>query len=337
MTGAAADLVFPLPAGAALPAGPATDALAADSTDTPTSGSTTTPGTQPDDPDRAEGFVYRTDLPSPAAPSELHPAAEHPAVERKAAGTAATGPMIEALILTSAQANRNGRQVFGADQAEKAIELPGATADQQARARQLLAGHALRMGEFEASVRHGLLALEHFTATGDRLAESNVHCTLALAFHETALEEPALSHVERSEPLCAVMLDMDHFKEVNDQHGHAAGDLALASMAGILATVTRSTDLAVRVGGEEFLLVLGNTDPAQAVQICERLLDEVRDHPWNTLGEGLSCTASVGVALLAVGESVSRWLGRADAALYEAKAAGRNRVQLAVARTTAGH
>jgi diguanylate cyclase (GGDEF)-like protein len=137
---------------------------------------------------------------------------------------------------------------------------------------------------------------------------------------------------ERSEPLCAVMVDMDHFKQVNDEHGHATGDRVLTTMATILGNTTRDTDLAVRVGGEEFLLVLGNTTIDQAVQICERLLGEVRTHPWGVVTAGLQCTASVGVALLKSGESVSRWLGRADAALYEAKASGRNRVELAVSR-----
>jgi diguanylate cyclase (GGDEF)-like protein len=146
------------------------------------------------------------------------------------------------------------------------------------------------------------------------------------------LPEMMASAQDRAEPLCAVMIDMDHFKEVNDQHGHAAGDRVLAIMAGILGDATRGTDLAVRVGGEEFLVVLGDTDIDQAAQICERLLNQVREHPWAGLAAGLSCTASVGVALLTRGEGMSRWLGRADAALYEAKAAGRDRVHLAAAR-----
>jgi diguanylate cyclase (GGDEF)-like protein len=146
------------------------------------------------------------------------------------------------------------------------------------------------------------------------------------------LPEMMSNALAQSEPLCAVMIDMDHFKDVNDLHGHAAGDRVLARMAVILGASTRSTDLAVRVGGEEFLLVLGNTDLDQAVQICERLLGEVREHPWADVTGGLSCTASVGVALLRSGESVSRWLGRADAALYGAKAGGRDRVQLAAPR-----
>lgn len=531
--------------------------------------------------------------------------------------------VIDQLLDASAQANRDGQHRAGAAQAEHVLADETVTPDQEARARQLLSAHRLRLGEFEASVRNGLLALEHFTTSGDLLAQSTVHGTLALAFHETALEEPALRHVlgalgaaracgshtaefwamsrlsmvhqalgdadrslevgrqalaladtlddpeaaiasrnnlgdacleiararraegedaravlaegielvraavrlalrqrrafhetvartnlvgflietgeyaearrqavrsktvaitndyrnlavnndaqlaevaraegridaacammgdqladpsvaedaalnvklhralyemhraagrfdlalthheelhvlmlgltrqtaglqsrmlinsleieqarheaqrsqleaemqriraeeldhqahsdpltrlpnrralerklpemmnaarARAESLCAVMVDMDHFKQVNDVHGHAAGDRVLIAMAAILTDTIRNTDLAVRVGGEEFLLVLGNTTLDQAGRICERLLTRVREHPWDRVITGLRCTASVGVALLKPEEAVSRWLGRADAALYQAKAAGRNRVELA--------
>jgi len=615
------DLVAPLPAGATVQAEPSTsDALLA-ATDSVTDGiadlslddggrDLTLPG----------GFVEIADLPVPASDAELH---QHPPVDGSAH---ANRSAIDALLDECATANRDGQHHAGAAQAEQVLADPFITPAQEARARQLLSGHRLRLGEFEASVRHGLLALEYLTASGDLLAQSTVHCTLALAFHETALEEPALSHVlgaleaaracgsrtaefwalsrssmvhqalgdadrsielgrqalaladtiddpeaafaarnnlgdsyleiamvqrakgedaalclhdgiavtraavaqaveqrhafyetvartnlvgflielgeytearrqagrsktiaitngyrnlavnndaqlaevaqaegrvdvacammdaqladpsvaedaalnvklhrslyemhqaagrfeqalthheqlhvlmlgltrqtaglqsrmlinsleieqarheaqrsqleaemqriraeefdqqahtdpltrlpnrraldrqlpemmstarERSEPLCAVMVDMDHFKQVNDEHGHAAGDRVLTTMAAILGRTTRDTDLAVRVGGEEFLLVLGNTTIDQAMQICERLLGEVRSHPWGVVTAGLQCTASVGVALLKPGESVSRWLGRADAALYEAKASGRNRVELATSR-----
>jgi diguanylate cyclase (GGDEF)-like protein len=592
----------------------------------------TTAARLPQDSDALPGgFVDRADLPTPVAEDELRPdvapdPASHLAQPGRGQSTGAEQASIAELLEASSQANRDGAHHLGADLAEQALAHPGIAAADQATARQLLAGHSLRVGEFEASVRHGLLALEYFTGIGDQLAESTVHCTLALAFHETALEEPALSHVlgaleaargsgsasaefwalsrssmvhqalgdadrsiqlgrsalaladtlddpeaafaaannlgdacleiaraqrvagedpsaslheglactrmavdraldqghafyetiartnlvgyliemgeygearlqaatakiiatahnytnlavncdsqlaeiaraeglyeeacammeaqladpsvaedaalkvklhrqlyemhsdagrfrealahheelhvlmleltrqtaglqsrmlinslgieqarheaersrleaemqriraeefdrqantdpltrlpnrraldrqlpemmgtalDRGEPLCAVMVDMDHFKDVNDIHGHAAGDKVLSTMATILGAAMRTTDLAVRVGGEEFLLVLGNTDIDQAVQICDRLLGEVRRHPWSELTEGLSCTASVGIALLARGESVSRWLGRADAALYEAKAEGRDRLHLAAAR-----
>ncbi|WEO76331.1 diguanylate cyclase [Cryobacterium sp. SO2] len=632
------DLVPPLPAGTTVPADTSTHAQEISGATPGTSAAGAAAGVTDTDAALPGGFVERGDLPQPADQADLPTPAE-PETQADLPNPAASAPAdaghrmppprdtaIDALLDSSAQANRDGQHHIGVAQAEHALADPHVTAAQEARAWQLLSGHWLRLGEFEASVRHGLLALDYFTGTGDLLAQSTVHCTLALAFHETALEEPALSHVlgaleaaracgsvtaefwalsrssmvhqalgeaersiqlgrqaialadtlddpeagfaavnnlgdafleiaraqrtagedasealrdglaltraavaraleqrhafyetvartnlvgflielgqyaearsqagrsktiatannyqnlavnndaqlaevaraegridlacammdaqladpsvsedaalkvklhrelyemhsnagrfeqalrhheelhvlmlgltrqtaglqsrmlinsleieqarheaqrsqleaemqriraeeldeqantdpltrlpnrraldrqlpemmstalDRSEPLCAVMIDMDHFKEVNDQHGHAAGDRVLTTMAAILGETTRATDLAVRVGGEEFLLVLGNTNLDQAVQICERLLGEVRSHPWSTVTAGLSCTASVGVALLTRGESVSRWLGRADAALYEAKSGGRNRVELAPTR-----
>ncbi|QYF72274.1 diguanylate cyclase [Cryobacterium sp. PAMC25264] len=613
--------VAPLPSGTTVPAEDSTPDEALAAADALADGiADLLPADGGRDVDLPGGFVELADLPLPVDSAELPvPVPPAPGLTTAPARRMA----IDRLLEDSATANRDGQHIVGAAQAEQVLTDPFITPAQEARARQLLSGHRLRLGEFEASVRHGLLALDYLTASGDLLGQSNVHCTLALAFHETALEEPALSHVlgaleaaracgsrtaefwalsrssmvhqalgdaersielgqqaialadtlddpearfasrnnlgdacleiargqrargesttetlqdgltltlaavalavqqrhafyetiartnlvdilielgeyadarrqavrsktiaitngyrnlvvnndvqlaevaraegrldlacdmmnaqladpsiaedaalnvrlnrelyemhrnagrfeealrhheelhvlmlgltrqtaglqsrmlinsleieqarheaqrsqleadmqriraeeldeqantdpltrlpnrraldrqlpammrsalDRAEPLCAVMIDMDHFKEVNDEHGHAAGDRVLTTMAGILGAASRETDLAVRVGGEEFLLVLGNTSIDQATQICERLLGEVRSHPWGVVTSGLRCTASVGVALLKRGESVSRWLGRADAALYEAKAAGRNRVGLA--------
>ncbi|HSP74674.1 MAG TPA: diguanylate cyclase [Cryobacterium sp.] len=128
------------------------------------------------------------------------------------------------------------------------------------------------------------------------------------------------------QPICVAMVDMDHFKQVNDVHGHATGDQVLNAMATLLRAVTRNSDMAVRVGGEEFLLVLADTTREQAEQACERLLASVRGYHWEALAPGLSCTVSVGLAELALGEAVADWLARADTALYRAKDSGRDRI-----------
>ncbi|TFB90024.1 diguanylate cyclase [Cryobacterium sp. HLT2-28] len=132
-----------------------------------------------------------------------------------------------------------------------------------------------------------------------------------------------------SQPLCAAMIDFDNFKLVNDEYGHAIGDLVLTTMAEMLRAVTRASDLAVRVGGEEFLLVFGNTELDQAVLACDRLLASVRDYTWGDVAVGLTCTVSVGLAALQPAERVSHWLERADVALYGAKHRGRDRVVIA--------
>jgi len=132
-----------------------------------------------------------------------------------------------------------------------------------------------------------------------------------------------------SQPLCAAMIDFDNFKLVNDEYGHAIGDLVLTTMAEMLRAVTRASDLAVRVGGEEFLLVFGDTELDQAVLACDRLLASVRDYTWGDVAVGLTCTVSVGLAALQPAERVSHWLERADVALYGAKHRGRDRVVIA--------
>jgi len=142
-------------------------------------------------------------------------------------------------------------------------------------------------------------------------------------------ELPALLGDERVQPLCAVMIDLDHFKRVNDEHGHAVGDSVLTTMSSLLRAVTRDSDMAVRLGGEEFLLILTNTALPQAEKVCERLLASVRGYPWTTLAPGLSCTVSAGVSQLKPLERVPEWIERSDAALYEAKHAGRDRVGVA--------
>lgn len=145
-----------------------------------------------------------------------------------------------------------------------------------------------------------------------------------------ALDRELPQLVDRSDdltqPLCAAMVDMDHFKRVNDVYGHGTGDQVLAAMATLLRGVTRECDLAVRVGGEEFLLVLADTTPEQAEQICERLIASVRGYAWRDLADGLACTVSMGLASRDASESVGHWLARADTALYAAKNGGRDRV-----------
>lgn len=126
-------------------------------------------------------------------------------------------------------------------------------------------------------------------------------------------------------PFSLAMLDLDHFKKVNDRHGHAVGDRVLVALAGVLLAHTRSTDLVVRMGGEEFLLVLPDTGAEQAAEICERLLLRLADHDWGATAPGLTVTASIGLTSAPPLDPHTLSL-RADEALYRAKEAGRNRL-----------
>lgn len=126
-------------------------------------------------------------------------------------------------------------------------------------------------------------------------------------------------------PLTVAMADLDHFKTVNDRFSHAVGDAALRATARILADNVRHTDLVARFGGEEFVIVLAETDAAAARGVCEKLRAAVAQHKWTGIHPDLSLTISIGYSSDA-GASAHRMLALADRNLYSAKAAGRNRV-----------
>jgi diguanylate cyclase (GGDEF)-like protein len=127
--------------------------------------------------------------------------------------------------------------------------------------------------------------------------------------------------------LSLLMADLDHFKRVNDTHGHLAGDAVLTATAGIVMKFLRGIDVAGRYGGEEIVVVLPQTDLEGAVALAERVRGAVEENDCD-LGDGRrgSVTVSVGVAQLRRGAGVADLIAAADAALYAAKAAGRNRV-----------
>jgi len=127
-------------------------------------------------------------------------------------------------------------------------------------------------------------------------------------------------------PFAVALADIDHFKAVNDEFGHQAGDKVLVELAGLLAQHTRHADVAGRWGGEEFLLIFRHTTLDGACTSADKLRALIADHPFTTVGHR---TASFGVAASRPGESPEQLLARADAALYRAKENGRNRVEAA--------
>jgi diguanylate cyclase (GGDEF)-like protein len=120
----------------------------------------------------------------------------------------------------------------------------------------------------------------------------------------------------------AAIVDADHFKSINDRFGHLVGDQVLQALAGLLQTGIGPDNLAARLGGEEFLLVLTGT-AEQAIALCETLIASIAHHGWQ---EGLTATVSIGLAAAAPGEAAHDLLGRADGALYRSKSGGRNRL-----------
>ncbi len=126
--------------------------------------------------------------------------------------------------------------------------------------------------------------------------------------------------------LALAMADLDHFKVVNDAHSYSVGDEVLRTFARLLSENARASDLVVRYGGEEFLLVMPQTTLDQAVLVCERLRRAVADHDWGLVVPGLRVTVSVGVSSTVQSAGLVTLVSAADSALHQAKRTGRDRV-----------
>ena len=128
-------------------------------------------------------------------------------------------------------------------------------------------------------------------------------------------------------PLCMLMADIDHFKHINDTYGHENGDMVLRAIAGMLRSSCRIKDLAARIGGEEFVILLAATRLDEARLVAERIRANIGNTPL--LPDGGYVTVSIGVASFRANETAKNFIKRVDAAMYAAKEAGRNRVMVA--------
>jgi diguanylate cyclase (GGDEF)-like protein len=171
--------------------------------------------------------------------------------------------------------------------------------------------------------------LRAFRWTEEQASEARIDSLTGLA-NRRALEEILAAEISRAHrfahQLAVVLLDLDRFKEINDSFGHAAGDVMLRAVSRLLTSLARQGDTVVRWGGEEFVVVLPETDLAGAQRFAERLRRTIEAH---AVGE-MKTSASCGVATMLPEDSVEELLGAADQALYQAKSNGRNRTESAV-------
>lgn len=148
------------------------------------------------------------------------------------------------------------------------------------------------------------------------------------AFHETLRTEMHRSQ-RYGRPLGLVMLDIDSFKELNDRFGHQAGDAALTELGKVIRSATRREDFSARYGGDEIAILLPETPPAGCLSVVRRLVTAVREHKIMFDGKRLPFSVSVGVAFFKPDMSITQMVGAADAALYKAKQAGKDRFEAA--------
>jgi diguanylate cyclase (GGDEF)-like protein len=129
-------------------------------------------------------------------------------------------------------------------------------------------------------------------------------------------------------PLMVLMLDLDHFKLINDQHGHAVGDAVLQGFVRAVSSLLRESDVIGRLGGEEFSVLLPNTTLEGGRALAQRVVEKVRASPVEMEGKNVAYTVSVGASCLTQETSFSSLLKLADIALYQAKSAGRDCVRI---------
>jgi len=138
------------------------------------------------------------------------------------------------------------------------------------------------------------------------------------------LEREIARATRHGRPLSLALFDVDHFKHINDDYGHLAGDRVLQGIAALAAKQVRRDELIARYGGEEFAVVLPETTAGDAAQFCERIRAAIEREPFEFDGETLRVTISLGAATLAPPETLESLVARADANLYRAKETGRN-------------
>ncbi|AHL75593.1 diguanylate cyclase [Stutzerimonas stutzeri] len=176
--------------------------------------------------------------------------------------------------------------------------------------------------------------LETISSLHETLQNQALRDPLTGLYNRRYLEEffaRELAHAQRdATPIALAMIDLDHFKQLNDTHGHAAGDDALKSVAAFLLGELRTTDVAFRIGGEEFLLVLPRTRPEMALEKLEQLCRQFAVHLMVTRAGPLQLTMSIGLAHYpGQAEDLDGLMQQADVQLYRAKDCGRNRVAAA--------
>lgn len=189
--------------------------------------------------------------------------------------------------------------------------------------------HALerRAGELRAQVSEKTRELQRQAENFEHQARIDQLTGLAnrRAFDEELARQFRVSH-EQGRPLSLVVMDLDHFKTVNDRYSHLVGDRVMCIVADVLRRHIRSGDQAARWGGEEFTLTFHATDSAAAERISERIRASIESTDFSALAPGLTITASFGISDSRYAHSYETLMQQADQALYRAKAAGRNRV-----------
>lgn len=180
--------------------------------------------------------------------------------------------------------------------------------------------------EFSCRINNSIEALENIHTITNHANRDFLTGLYNRRYFFEAMQSYFTKALQESEKFAIAMVDIDHFKKINDTYGHDTGDRAINTIADVLRTSTSSNDMVARFGGEEFCVVLTNITPSKALEVFENLRAKIGECSITaTNGTTLSCTVSIGV-LLSPEESLEESINQADMLLYSAKQQGRNRV-----------
>jgi diguanylate cyclase len=191
------------------------------------------------------------------------------------------------------------------------------------RTREEFSDSQTRINEAEQKIQELTSVLEYINEVAN---EDYLTGTLNRRGMEEALEREFSRADRHHTELSIAMMDIDHFKQLNDKLGHSTGDEALAHFASVIKDAKRTTDVLARYGGEEFIIILPNTMQADAIKVIERVQRKLTKQFFMHSDQHIVITFSAGVAERIEGETPEEIIPRADAALYSAKNSGRNRV-----------
>lgn len=195
----------------------------------------------------------------------------------------------------------------------------------------------LQFAQLKREIDDLKITVEHARLRAMELAEEALVDTLTGISNRRAFDRELQRLMDANEAMSLALLDLDHFKLVNDEYSHVIGDDVLRTVGKQLSAACRSGDLVARFGGEEFAFIFKHANALEAAQICERFRAAVEDYPWDEVAHGLRITVSVGISGRDEANGGRALIELADGRLYAAKNAGRNCVVGSVAQTSRPH
>ncbi|QLG87135.1 GGDEF domain-containing protein [Chitinibacter bivalviorum] len=218
------------------------------------------------------------------------------------------------IVIEQAKQQASDRLIMNAERRMKAVEV---------KLELLRTRH--ENAELRQTRASDLALLETLSQQAQRDALTGVLNRRALNLHLN--NEVSAAHANNT-PLAILMIDLDHFKKINDQYSHQMGDKVLQKAAAIMQDSVRNNDIVARYGGEEFTVLLPQSGLKSAMAVASRIRSRIEAENWALLNPQLKCTCSIGLALLELSDTGDSMVGTADKALYLAKKNGRNRIEI---------